>query len=48
MIDKARANGLICNLFWADTPEEARAYFDIGIDCVLTNNYQPVAAGLSR
>ena len=48
MIDKARANGLSCNLFWADTPEEARAYFDIGIDCVLTNNYQPVAAGLSR
>ena len=38
MIDKARANGLICNLFWADSAKEAKAYMDIGIDCVLTNN----------
>ena len=45
MIDQARAAGLICNLFWADTPEEAKAYMDIGIDCVLTNNYQPVHNG---
>lgn len=46
MIDKAKANGLVCNLFWADTAEEAKAYFDIGIDCVLTNNFQPVKDGL--
>lgn len=46
MIDKARANGLTCNLFWADTEEEARAYFALGIDCVLTNNFQPVSLAL--
>lgn len=46
MVDKARANGLICNLFWADDPAEAQSYIDLGIDCVLTNNYQPVAAGM--
>lgn len=46
MIDKARQNGLTCNLFWADTAREAKAYFDIGIDCVLTNNFGPVSAAL--
>lgn len=43
MIDKARAHGITCNLFWADAPDEAQAYLDIGIDCILTNNYQPVS-----
>ena len=46
MIDKARANGLICNLFWADSAKEARAYMDIGIDCILTNNIGVVKAEL--
>ena len=46
MLDKAKAHGITCNLFWADDPAEARAYMNLGIDCVLTNNYQPVAAGL--
>ena len=48
MIDRAHDNGLICNLFWADTPEEAQAYLDIGIDCVLTNNFQPVNAAVIK
>lgn len=48
MIDKARANGLICNLFWADSAKEARAYMDIGIDCVLTNNIGVVKAELEK
>ena len=46
MVDKARENGLICNMYWADDPAEARAYLDAGIDCILTNNYQPVRAGI--
>lgn len=46
MIDKAQANGLVCNVFWADSAREAKAYFDIGADCMLTNNYQAVKAGL--
>jgi len=48
MIDKARANGLICNLFWADSAKEARAYMDIGIDCILTNNIGVVKAELEE
>ncbi len=38
MIDRARAEGLICNLFWSDNLEEARRYADAGIDCLLVNN----------
>lgn len=48
MIDKAHANNIICNIFWADDMEEAKAYFDTGIDCVLTNNFQPVSLALSK
>ena len=28
MIDKAHANGIICNVFWSDDPEEARQFLD--------------------
>ena len=43
MIDKAHANGIICNVFWADEPELAREYLDMGIDVILTNEYQLVS-----
>lgn len=48
MIRKAKAHGLTCNLFWADDLEEAKAYLDLGIDCILTNNFQPISAGLAN
>ena len=35
----AHENGILCNVFWADDPEEARRYFEMGIDTVLTNDY---------
>jgi glycerophosphoryl diester phosphodiesterase len=38
-IDKAHAHGILCNVFWADDPEEANKYFEMGIDTVLTNDY---------
>ena len=38
-VDKAHAHGILCNVFWADDPEEARRYFAMGIDTVLTNDY---------
>jgi len=43
MVDKARAHGIICNLFYADDPAEARMYLDMGIDTVLTNDYNLVS-----
>lgn len=41
-IDKAHAHGILCNVFWADDPQEAREYFRMGIDTVLTNDYLTV------
>lgn len=38
MIDRAKAAGLICNLFWSDNADEALKYLDAGIDCLLVNN----------
>ena len=46
MIAKARANGLVCNLFWCDDPQEAKRFFEMGIDVVLTNDYLRTAAAL--
>ncbi|MBP3333517.1 MAG: hypothetical protein J6M35_05660 [Clostridia bacterium] len=43
MIDKAHAHGIICNIFWADDPEEARRYLEMGIDTILTNDYNLVS-----
>ncbi len=41
-VKKAHENGILCNVFYADDPEEAKQYFKMGIDTVLTNNYLAV------
>lgn len=43
MIDKAHANGIRCNMFWSDDPEEAKRFLDMGIDTILTNDYNIVS-----
>ena len=42
-IEKAHAHGIICNMFYADTQEEARNYLEMGIDTILTNDYLNVS-----
>ncbi|MGI6381262.1 MAG: glycerophosphodiester phosphodiesterase [Anaerolineae bacterium] len=44
-IARAHEGGLICNLFWSDDPDEARAYVQRGIDVILTNSAQRLAGG---
>ena len=43
MIDKAHAHGIICNVFWSDDPEETRNFLEMGIDTILTNDYNRIA-----
>ena len=43
MIDKAHAHGILCNVFFSDDPEEAKEFLDMGIDTILTNDYQRVS-----
>ena len=38
-VEKAHAHGILCNVFYADDPEESKRYFEMGIDTVLTNDY---------
>ena len=43
MIKKAHENGIICNVFFADEPCEAQKYIGMGIDTVLTNDYNLIS-----
>ncbi|MBQ9771873.1 MAG: hypothetical protein IJW23_08625 [Lentisphaeria bacterium] len=43
MIDRAHANGIICNFFYSDDPEETRQLLEMGIDTILTNDYFRIA-----
>ena len=43
MIDRAHANGIICNVFWSDNREETQKFLDMGIDVILTNDYNRIS-----
>ena len=38
-VDKAHEHGIICNVFWSDDRDEARALLEMGVDTILTNDY---------
>jgi glycerophosphoryl diester phosphodiesterase len=42
-VEFAHKNGILCNVFYADDPEEAKMYLDWGIDTVLTNDYLAIS-----
>ena len=46
-VDFAHEHGILCNVFFADDPEEAKHYIDMGIDCILTNDYLSIKNALS-
>ena len=48
MIDKAHAHGIICNVFWSDDPAEAQEFLDMGIDVILTNDYNRISQVVAR
>ena len=43
-IEKAHKNGIKVNLFYSDDKEEAKKYIDLGVDTILTNDYNRVAS----
>ena len=43
MIDKAHKNGIICNVFWSDDPQETQEFLNMGIDVILTNDYNRIS-----
>ncbi len=51
IIRRAHENGIAVNLFYANDPEEARFYLELGVDTILTDDYQRVsraADGMAR
>ena len=48
MIDKAHANGILCNVFFADDVDEAKKYLEMGIDTILTNDYLSISKCIKK
>ncbi len=44
MVQLAHKHGIICNVFYADDTDEVKRYLDMGIDTVLTNDYQTISS----
>jgi len=43
MIKNAHKNGIVCNIFWSDEAEETKKFLDMGIDTILTNDYNLIS-----
>ena len=48
MIDKAHEHGVICNVFWSDDPVETAKFRAMGIDTILTNDYNIISQCVER
>ena len=43
MIDKAHKHGIKCNIFWSDDEDETKEFLKMGIDTILTNDYNLIS-----
>ena len=43
MIDKAHSHGIKCNIFWSDDINEAKKFLEMGVDTILTNEYNLIS-----
>ena len=48
MIERCHREGIICNFCQTDKPDTAKELFDMGIDCLLTNDFHRVKVGLEN
>lgn len=48
MIDKAHEHGIKCNVFWSDDPNETKEFLNLGIDTILTNDYNLISQCVDR
>ncbi len=42
-VRRAHEHGIICNVFWSDDPEETRQFLAMGIDTILSNDYNLIS-----
>ncbi len=48
MIDRAHEAGIVCNVFYSDDPDKTERYLDMGIDVILTNDYNRCARVVAK
>jgi len=48
MIAKAKEHGIVCNVFWSDDLEEAANFVKMGMDTILSNDYNLVSNAIPR
>ncbi len=48
MVERAHEKGIICNVFWSDDPEETEKFLDMGIDTILTNDYNLISQVVAK
>lgn len=48
MIEKAHRNNIKCNVFWSDDPDETKEFLKMGIDTILTNDYNLISQCVER
>lgn len=48
MIEKAHQNGIKCNVFWSDDEKETKEFLDMGIDTILTNDYNIISQAVKK
>ncbi len=42
-VDLAHKHGIVCNVFWSDDPKETKEFLDMGIETILTNDYNVIS-----
>ena len=47
-VKKAHEHGILCNVFWSDDPEETKKFREMGIDTILTNDYNLISQIVKR
>ena len=48
MVERAHEHGIICNVFWSDDPDETEEFLDMGIDVILTNDYNRISQVIAK
>ncbi|MBQ9080291.1 MAG: hypothetical protein IJY27_04380 [Clostridia bacterium] len=43
LCDKAHEHNIMCNVFWSDDPEETVKFLEMGVDVILTNDYNRIS-----
>ena len=48
MVEKAHAHNILCNVFWSDDEDEANELLDMGMDTILTNDYNKILLSTNK